>query len=68
MAGGADVESGRDQDDHQLSKLDHAAKKLETRTNIVDWEEPEDPQNPHNWPTWKRMSQVVLASSFLLTA
>lgn len=35
---------------------------------VVDWDGPMDPQNPRNWPAWKRMTQVVLASLFLLTA
>lgn len=42
--------------------------KLETKDNIVDWDGPDDPDNPRNWPAWKRMTQVILASAFLLTA
>lgn len=40
----------------------------ESKRNIVDWDGPNDAQNPMNWPPWKRMIQVILASSFLLTA
>ncbi|KAL5042511.1 hypothetical protein BDW71DRAFT_200551 [Aspergillus fruticulosus] len=40
----------------------------ETKNNVVDWDGPDDPQNPRNWPTWKRMAQVVLVTTFLLTA
>ena len=40
----------------------------QTKDNIVDWDGPDDPQNPMNWPTWKRLIQVILASTFLLTA
>lgn len=40
----------------------------ETKDNLVDWDGPDDPQNPRNWPAWKRMTQVVFASAFLLTA
>ena len=38
------------------------------KDNVVDWDGPDDSQNPRNWPTWKRMTQVILASAFLLTA
>ncbi|KAL4878711.1 major facilitator superfamily domain-containing protein [Aspergillus karnatakaensis] len=40
----------------------------ETKDNVVDWDGPDDPQNPRNWPTWKRMAQVILATTFMLTA
>ncbi|KAL4911200.1 hypothetical protein BDW74DRAFT_164774 [Aspergillus multicolor] len=53
---------------HQPSEPDQTATEQETKANIVDWDGPEDPQNPQNWPAWKRMTQVVLASAFLLTA
>lgn len=49
--------------DQQSSKPDE-----KTNDNVVDWDRPDDPQNPRNWPAWKRMTQVVLASAFLLTA
>ena len=52
----------------QSSKPDQTAIELETKDNVVDWDGPNDPQNPRNWPAWKRMTQVVLASAFLLTA
>ena len=54
--------------DQQSSELDQTAIEQETKDNIVDWDGPDDPQNPRNWPAWKRMTQVVLASAFLLTA
>ena len=54
--------------DQQSSELDQTAIEQETKDNIVDWDGLDDPQNPRNWPAWKRMTQVVLASAFLLTA
>jgi hypothetical protein len=54
--------------DHQSSESDQTAIGHETQDNLVDWDGPDDPQNPRNWPAWKRMTQVVLASAFLLTA
>jgi hypothetical protein len=54
--------------DQQLSESGEAAIDQERKDNIVDWDGPDDPHNPRNWPTWKRMIQVVLVSSFLLTA
>lgn len=54
--------------DQQSSKPDQAAIEQETKDNIVHWDGPDDPQNPQNWPAWKRMTQVVFASAFLLTA
>lgn len=54
--------------DQQSSETDQTAIEQETEDNVVDWDGPEDPQNPRNWPAWKRMTQVVLASAFLLTA
>ncbi|KAH8748568.1 major facilitator superfamily domain-containing protein, partial [Hyaloscypha sp. PMI_1271] len=54
--------------DQQSSEPDQTAIEQETTDNLVDWDGPDDPQNPRNWPAWKRMTQVVLASSFLLTA
>jgi hypothetical protein len=50
------------------SDPEQTAVERETKDNIVDWDGPDDPQNPLNWPAWKRMTQVVLASAFLLTA
>jgi hypothetical protein len=52
----------------QSSEFDQTAVEQETKDNIVDWDGPDDPQNPLNWPAFKRMTQVVLASTFLLTA
>ncbi|KAF4447326.1 MFS general substrate transporter [Fusarium austroafricanum] len=40
----------------------------EKNDNAVDWDGPDYPHHPRNWPEWKRMTQVVLASAFLLTA
>ncbi|TVY32820.1 MFS transporter [Lachnellula subtilissima] len=54
--------------DQQSSESDQTAIEQETKDNVVDWDGPDDPQNPRNWPAWKRMTQVVLATSFLLTA
>jgi hypothetical protein len=57
--------------DHRQS---HSSKSHETvvdqdtKDNVVDWDGPDDPENPRNWSTWKRMTQVVIASAFLLTA
>lgn len=56
------------QNDQQSIDPDQTAIEQETKNNIVDWDGPDDPQNPRNWPAWKRMTQVVLASAFLLTA
>jgi hypothetical protein len=52
----------------QSSEPDLTTIEQGTKDNIVDWDGPDDPQNPRNWPAWKRMTQVVLASAFLLTA
>ena len=54
--------------DQKPSQPDQTPIEQETKDNIVDWDGPDDPQNPRNWPAWKRMTQVVLASAFLLTA
>lgn len=74
----ADLESSHEksaisEDDHhdqQSSEPDQTAIEQEAKEkdNVVDWDGPDDPQNPRNWPTWKRMTQVILASAFLLTA
>ncbi|KAL4739985.1 major facilitator superfamily domain-containing protein [Aspergillus similis] len=71
----ADLESAQekpaiseDGDDQQSSEPDRTAVQQETKDNVVDWDGPDDPQNPRNWPAWKRTTQVVLASAFLLTA
>ncbi|RAO68927.1 uncharacterized protein BHQ10_004939 [Talaromyces amestolkiae] len=58
-------EDGHDQ---QSSEPDQTATDQETKDNVVDWDGLEDPQNPRNWPVSKRVIQVVLATSFLLTA
>jgi hypothetical protein len=54
--------------DQQSSESGQTAIEQEIKDNVVDWDGPDDPQNPRNWPAWKRMTQVVLASAFLLTA
>ena len=54
--------------DQPSSEPDQTAIVQEPKDNLVDWDGPNDPQNPSNWPAWKRMTQVVLASAFLLTA
>ncbi|EEU43388.1 uncharacterized protein NECHADRAFT_94955 [Fusarium vanettenii 77-13-4] len=56
--------------DQQSNESDQTAieQEQETKDNVVDWDGPDDPQNPRNWSEWKRMTQVVLASAFLLTA
>ncbi|UPK93040.1 hypothetical protein LCI18_003975 [Fusarium solani-melongenae] len=56
--------------DQQSNESDQTAieQEQETKDNVVDWDGPDDPQNPRNWPAWKRITQVVLASAFLLTA
>lgn len=72
----ADLESAHEksilsengQYEQNSSESDQAAIEQETKNNIVDWDGPDDPQNPLNWPTWKRMTQVGLASAILLTA
>jgi hypothetical protein len=51
-----------------ISEDGQTAIEQETKNNVVDWEGPDDPQNPRNWPAWKRLTQVVLATAFLLTA
>jgi hypothetical protein len=32
------------------------------RTDVVDWDSPNDPENPMNWPKWKRIGHVALVS------
>lgn len=54
--------------DENSSEPEQIAIAQGTKNNLVDWDGPDDPQNPRNWPAWKRMTQVVLASAFLLTA
>jgi hypothetical protein len=54
--------------DQKFSEPDQTAIEQETKDNIVDWDGPDDPQNPLNWPAWKRMTQVIFATIFLLTA
>lgn len=54
--------------DQQSSEPDQTAIEQVTKDNVVDWDGPDDPQNPRNWPAWKRMTQVVFATTFLLTA
>lgn len=56
------------QPDQQSSEPDQTAIEQEKNDNVVDWDGPDDPHNPRNWPAWKRMTQVILASAFLLTA
>jgi hypothetical protein len=65
-----DLESGSKDGhlDRLSSKPNQKTSDQATKNNVVDWDGPEDPQNPLNWPAWKRMTQVVLASAFLLTA
>lgn len=57
-----DLESGQD------APTAHTEQAKTKATNIVDWDGPDDPQNPRNWPAWRRISQVIFASAFLLTA
>ncbi|KAI2608019.1 major facilitator superfamily domain-containing protein [Hypoxylon sp. NC1633] len=72
----ADLESAHEkpatsedgQPDQQSSEPDQTTIEQETKDNVVDWDGPDDPQNPMNWPAWKRMTQVILATAFLLTA
>lgn len=59
---GYDVESSRSTRSAQPAEDEKSAE------NIVDWDGPDDPSYPRNWATWKRISQVVLASGFVLTA
>jgi hypothetical protein len=54
--------------DQQSSEPEQRAIEQETKNNVVDWDGPDDPQDPRNWSTWKRMTQVVFATTFLLTA
>lgn len=61
----AKSEDGRH--DQQPSERVQTAVGQEAKGNVVDWEGPDDPQNPRNWPAWKRMTQVILASVFVLT-
>jgi hypothetical protein len=66
----ADLESAHENfiEKQQSSEPDQTAIEQETKGNVVDWDGPDDPQNPRNWPAWKRMIQVFLATTFLLTA
>lgn len=62
-------EDGHNDQGQQSSEPDQAAIEQETKDIVVvDWDGPDDPQNPRNWPAWKRMTQVVFATTFLLTA
>lgn len=54
--------------DQQSKEPDQTAVEEQTENNVVDWDGLDDPQNPRNWPVWKRMTQVVFATTFLLTA
>jgi len=56
------------QDDHVQETSDQSPIEQETKDNVVDWDGPDDLQNPRNWPAWKRLTQVIIASAFLLTA
>ncbi|KAF2669754.1 MFS general substrate transporter [Microthyrium microscopicum] len=72
----ADLESAQEKlatsddghQDHHSTESDKVAAEKEAKDNIVDWDGPDDPQTPMNWPAWKRLTQVVLATAFLLTA
>jgi hypothetical protein len=52
----------------QFSDSDRTAVQEEITGNVVDWDGPDDPEHPQNWPAWKRMTQIVFATTFLLTA
>ncbi|KAK5042861.1 hypothetical protein LTR84_012434 [Exophiala bonariae] len=60
--------SGDGHHDQHFSDYGKTPIERETKDGRVDWDGPDDPQNPRNWPAWKRMTQVILASAFLLTA
>ncbi|KAJ5225990.1 major facilitator superfamily domain-containing protein [Penicillium chermesinum] len=49
-------------------QIEPVAIEQEMKDTVVDWDGPDDPQDPRNWPTWKRITQVVLVTSFLFTA
>ncbi|KAI1116811.1 major facilitator superfamily domain-containing protein [Nemania sp. NC0429] len=38
------------------------------KTNVVDWDGPDDPENPYNWPKVKKMAHVLIVSAFSLNA
>lgn len=57
-----------DDRDDRSSMIPNVTAAKETTKIIVDWEGPHDPENPQNWPAWKRLTQVIFASAFLLTA
>jgi hypothetical protein len=61
-------EDGQHQDQQSSEPGQTATIEQETKDNVVDWDGPDDPQNPRNWPAWKRLTQVALASAFLLAA
>ena len=60
--------SDKDSHDQASSEPEHAVPEPVTKSNVVDWDGPDDPKNPQNWPSWKRLIQVIFASAFLLTA
>lgn len=61
--------TGHDGHQERPASLDESTSERETKDdNVVGWDGLSDPLNPMNWPAWKRIIQVVLASSFLLTA
>ena len=54
--------------DQPDGKLGQNAIEHDEKDSVVDWDGPDDPSNPMNWPAWKRLTQVIIASAFLLTA
>lgn len=65
-----DLESAHEKpviSENGYTEPDETAIEQETKDNVIDWDGPDDPQNPRNWPAWKRLTQVGLASAFLLT-
>lgn len=40
--------------------------KIEERTNMVDWDGPQDGANPQNWPNRKKWAHVIMVSLFAL--
>lgn len=66
----ADLESAHEKQaiSEDFSEPDQTVNEQATKNSVVDWDGPDDPQDPRNWSACKRMTQVVLASAFLLTA
>ncbi|KAI1435889.1 major facilitator superfamily domain-containing protein [Xylaria sp. CBS 124048] len=51
-----------------LGQHDKPATEAHQKTDMVDWDGPDDPKNPYNWSKAKRMIHVIIVSLFSLNA